>query len=160
VYKRQTVDLAVRSGAQVYFIDQVAAAHRLQAVSQTGLAFPAHCSANGKALLAELSDEQLMGELDGQLPQLTPNTITDVATLLTDLAIVRQTGVAFDREEHHLGISAVGTALRNPFGVSAAISVPLPSSRFVDREAELVDGLLTGRDRIEQHLNRLQGPPA
>jgi len=148
----ETVDLAVQSGATVYFIDQVAAAHRLQAVSHTGLAFPAHCSANGKALLAELPDDRVAALVDGTLSALTPNTITDMTALLKELAEVRESGVAFDREEHHLGISAVGTTLHNPYGLEVAVSVPVPSSRFVDREDEIVEQVLKGRQRIEEHF--------
>lgn len=148
----ETVDLAVQSGADVYFVDQVAASHRLQAVSQTGLAFAAYCTANGKALLAELKDNEVVSLVAGSLTPLTPNTIVEVDTLLTELETIRTSGVAFDREEHHLGISAVGTALANPYGLAVAVSVPVPTSRFVDRESEVVEQLLKYRERIEHHF--------
>ena len=150
----ETVDLAIQSGSQVYFIDQVAADNRLQAVSQTGLAFPLHCSANGKALLAELPDARVEALVAGSLTALTPNTITEPAALLAELIAVRERDVAFDREEHHLGISAVGTTLDNPFGLSVAISVPVPTSRFVDREGEIVEQILKARQRMEEHFKR------
>ncbi len=126
-------------------------------MSHTGLAFPAHCTANGKALLAELDDDRAAAVVDGTLSALTPNTITDTAVLLEELASVRESGVAFDREEHHLGISAVGTTLQNPYGLAVAASVPVPSTRFVDREDEIVEQVLRARQRIEEHFGRVMG---
>ena len=50
----ETVDLAVLDGAQLRFVDQLPAPHRLRAVSAVGETFPLHCTANGKALLGLL----------------------------------------------------------------------------------------------------------
>lgn len=47
----ETVDLAVLDGASVRFVDQLAATHRLRAVSAVGASFPLYRTANGKALL-------------------------------------------------------------------------------------------------------------
>jgi DNA-binding IclR family transcriptional regulator len=38
--------------------------------------------------------------------------------------------VAFDHEEHTIGISAAGIALRDPSGDFAALTVPMPTARF------------------------------
>jgi DNA-binding IclR family transcriptional regulator len=71
------------------------------------------------------------------MPRYTPNTITTRRALLAELAQVRKTGVALDREEHTTGISAAGFALRIPQDNYAAISVPMPSQRFEGREGEI-----------------------
>ena len=63
----ETVDLAVRSGDTAYFVDQVAAKNRLQAVSAVGLQFPLHCTANGKALLSDLADDDVVARLGPEL---------------------------------------------------------------------------------------------
>ena len=47
---------------------------------------------------------------------------------------VRKTGVAFDREEHTLGICAAGVALRDLLGNYVAISVPVPAQRFSEQQ--------------------------
>lgn len=144
----ETVDLAVLSGCEVYFIDQVLSEHRLQAVSETGLSFPAFTTANGKALLAEFDDDRVRA-----LVADSPTPLEgDIAPLLEELAVVRETGVAFDREEHHAGISAVGTALPNPYGISVALSVPAPAGRFNERETEIVEQLLKSRDHIAEQF--------
>lgn len=43
---------------------------------------------------------------------------------------VRTTGLAYDLDEHTVGISAVGFAFRDRTGIPHAISVPVPSTRF------------------------------
>lgn len=149
----ETVDLAVRSGDTAHFIDQVVADNRLQAISAVGLHFPLHCTANGKALLSELDDDDVVALVGPDLEPLTPNTIVRVDELLADLDTVRSSGIAFDREEHHSGISAIGTTLANPYGLAAALSVPVPTSRFAEREDQLCEQLLAGRARIEAALS-------
>lgn len=149
---RETVDLAVLSGTQVHFVDQVMGPQRLQAASAVGRSFPAHCTANGKALLATMTDDQVTTLLAGQLDQLTPNTIVDMQALLDELAGVREAGIAFDREEHSIGVSAVGTRVENPYGLKVALSIPAPTTRFIDREAELTEAIARGRQVIEEQL--------
>lgn len=133
----ETVDLSILDGTTVRFIDQVTAPQRLRATSAVGEAFPLHCTANGKALLAALPEDTVASLLPKRLERLTPQTIVSRDELLAELAEVRQEGVAFDREEHTEGICAVGAAVLDPSGTVAAISVPVPTQRFTGREAEL-----------------------
>jgi DNA-binding IclR family transcriptional regulator len=148
----ETVDLAVLIQDHVSFIDQVAAPHRLRAVSTVGATFPAHCTANGKALLAELSDDHLTALLPARLQQLTPNTKGTRAELMADLREIRQSGVAFDNQEHTLGISAVGATISDQFGAVAAVTIPLPSQRYEGNEDALVGALRAACDRINETL--------
>jgi IclR family acetate operon transcriptional repressor len=108
----ETVDLSVLRGQQMLFIDQVQSTHRLRAVSAIGIRFPLESTANGKAALALLTDPT-----------------------------AGVSGVAFDRDEHTVGISAAGIAARTAGGHIVAISVPAPSDRFDRNEARIVDAL-------------------
>jgi DNA-binding IclR family transcriptional regulator len=148
----ETVDLAVLERDEVLFVDQVAAPHRLRAVSSLGSTFPAYCTANGKALLAELPSEEVELLLPRKLPPFTPNTVKTCERLLVELDGVRATGIAYDREEHTIGICAVGTVIRDPHGQLAAITVPLPAQRFPGKEERLVAALLRGAREIERSL--------
>ena len=94
------------------FIDQVQSAHRLRAVSAVGVRFPLESTANGKAALELLADP---------------------SAGLSD--------IAFDRDEHTVGISAAGIAARTTGGHIVAISVPAPSDRFDKNERRIVDAL-------------------
>jgi DNA-binding IclR family transcriptional regulator len=151
----ETVDLAVLSEDKVFFIDQIPAPHRLQAVSSVGGTFPVHCTANGKALLAELPTEDIVRLLPEQLAVLTAHTIPTRAQLLDEVARIRIEGVAFDREEHTLGICAIGVALTVPLSGSIALSIPVPSIRFAGNEERLAAALRATAKRIRQRFEDL-----
>jgi len=153
---QETVDLAVLDGDRVYFIDQIPAPHRLSAVSSVGASFPIHCTANGKALLATLPDVQVLQTLPRRLERLTPNTITRRDDLLAQLAEVRQTGIAFDREEHTTGIAAIGSVVGDGLGTLAAVTIPMPAQRFYGNEERLA-GIL--RSACEE-MTRIIGTQA
>lgn len=138
----ETVDLSVLIDDHVSFIDQVAAPHRLRAVSAVGGSFPAHCTANGKALLATHRDDVLRKLLPGKLEAVAPGTITDREQLIEHLGRVRRDGYAIDREEHTVGICAIGAVVSDVFGPVAAVSVPVPTQRFTGNEKSLAQSLL------------------
>jgi DNA-binding IclR family transcriptional regulator len=126
----ETVDLAVLKKDHLVFVDQVAGSQRLRAVSAVGEVFPLHSTANGKACLALMSDEEIRRLLPKPLPPLADGSARDIEALLNEIAEVRKTGIAFDEQEHTRGISAVGGAFRDPLGSIYAVSVPTPSGRF------------------------------
>jgi DNA-binding IclR family transcriptional regulator len=67
--------------------------------------------------------------------------VTDRDSVLTDLAEVRRSHVAFDREEHTDGICAVGATVVDFSGRPLGISVPMPAQRFYGNEEQLADAL-------------------
>ncbi len=146
---RETVDLAVVKKNQLLFIDQVVGSQRLRTVSAVGESFPLVCTANGKAYLASLDDRSVERLIGQTYEPRTPNTRTTLPALLADLADVRKVGIAYDREEHMLGISAAGIALQDPTGNWIAISVPVPSHRFAEIEDVLIERLLDTKERLQ-----------
>ena len=148
----ETVDLAILTGAEISFVDKATAQRPLLALSKVGLSYPAYCTANGKALLAEMPDDAVRKLVGESFEGLNPSTVTTIDALLDQLAAIRLSGIAFDREEHNPSISAAAVALRNPYGLAAAMSIPVPTTRFVDREGEIVERALLTKSRIEEHL--------
>lgn len=151
----ETVDLAVLDGNTVFFVDQVAVPHRLQAASAVGATFPLHCTANGKALLAEMSVERVEQLVPEVLSVFTPQTIPTRERLLEELRSIQREHVAYDREEHTEGICAVGTTVQDAMGSLAAITIPVPSIRFYGNERRLSTALLHMRERIAQRFDAL-----
>ncbi len=139
----ETVDLSVLDHNHATFVDQVVANHRLRAVSAVGESFPLHCTANGKAFLAAMPNGAANAALAATLPALTRHTITSPDVLRKELELVREEGVAYDREEHTEGICAVGAVLQEVGGQLVAVSVPMPVQRFYGREPELAAALLS-----------------
>jgi DNA-binding IclR family transcriptional regulator len=148
----ETVDLATLEGDSVRFIGQASTSQRLRAGSVIGEVFPAYCTANGKALLAELAPRALELALPKRLEQLTPQTITSRQQLAAELDRVRESGVAYDREEHTERICAVGAVAHDALGGVAALTVAAPSERFYGREEELAAALLRTTGELDAAL--------
>lgn len=130
----ETADLSLLRAGEMLFIDQIEARHRLRAVSAVGTRFPLHNSANGKAALALLDD----AGVDSALAPLGPG---QAASLRAEIDEIRSTHVAFDRDEHTVGISAAGVAARSTDGSIVAISVPAPTERFLVHQDRIVAAL-------------------
>ena len=151
----ETVDLAILDENRVFFVDQVAVPHRLQAASAVGATFPLHCTANGKALLAEMPVEQVEHLVPEVLQIFTSRTITTREHLLEELKRIHSEHIAYDREEHTEGICALGTTVLDVMGNLAAITIPVPSIRFYGNEQRLASMLLHTRERIAQRFASL-----
>lgn len=148
-----TVDLAVLRGGSAVFIDQVQGRRRLVVLTTIGERFPLHCSANGKALLSELSSDEFDRALNRSLKEHPDHPLTDRAALLAELELVRKTQIAFDREENNPGIGAIGFALRDATGALFAISIPMPMQRFRRVEKNVIQAALTHRNKISAKIS-------
>lgn len=149
----ETVDLSTVKKDRLVFIDQVIGSQRLRTVSAVGETFPLTCTANGKAYLAQLSDSAIEALVGRAYDARTPKTITRLDALINDLKTVRRTGVAFDCEEHTQGICAAGVAMHDPLGNAVAISVPVPTHRFVNRQVHIAERLLATKRAMETRMN-------
>src|SRR5581483_10149603 len=153
----ETVELSPVKKDHLIFIDQVIGSQRLRAVSAVGDTFPRYCTANGKAYLAQLTDKAIETLIGRSYEARTPKTLTRLDALLADLKAARHSGVAYDREEHTLGICAVGVAMHDPLGNAVAISVPVPSQRFETCQARVAERLLATKKALEGHMNSSAG---
>jgi DNA-binding IclR family transcriptional regulator len=151
----ETVDLGVLDGMHVLFIAQHPAPQRaLMVVSRVGARFPAFCTANGKALLAQLPTDELQRRLPKRLETPSQHRAVPRDELLRELEEVRRTGVGYDREEHHAGICSTGVAITDIDGSVASIAVPMPAARFYADGEAVSATLLRVRDEIQIALQR------
>lgn len=128
---RETVNLGVISGDGVVYIDQVAGARSIVAVSWVGRRTPLHCTSNGKVLLAYMGEEERARFLRGKLEALTPRTLTDPGALRQQLTEIQRRGYAQTLEELEEGLNAVAAPVRQADGqVIAALSVSGPAFRM------------------------------
>ena len=144
----ETVDLSILSGGSAVFIDQISGRQRLVALSGIGERFPLHCSANGKAMLACFNKQDAASLIDKSLAEHPEHKLTDRAKLLRELDMTRERNLAFDLREHDIGISAVGTAVRDAFGRPVAVSIPAPNHRFNARREGLARALSAFREKM------------
>jgi DNA-binding IclR family transcriptional regulator len=118
-----------------------------------GTRLPAHCTALGKCLLAQLPEAQARAAL-GPEPyrRLTAHTRTSWRSLRTDLASARGAGQASSEEEYELGLVSIAVPVRWTDGPrSAAINVSLPSGRALPEVREQVTDAL---NRAARALDR------
>ncbi|SEG69483.1 IclR family transcriptional regulator [Marinobacterium lutimaris] len=151
----ETVDISTALGKEVSFLDRIISDQELRVVSFPDKPRPLHAKANGKALLACLSNAEIERLYSDQPIALTEHTLTDLPTLLAELEKVRKSGFAYDLEEHALGVCAIGTGLIAPDGKAYAFSVAMPASRYPSVKQEVEIALQEARDMLSGLLERL-----
>lgn len=127
----ETAQLATLVGTENVYLAKVDSTHPLRLISDVGRRLSAHATGVGKALLAQLSDAEVMGRFgSGPLKRYTPNTIASVPALLKELAISRARGFAIDNEEYTPGVFCLSVPVYDATGKAAtAMSVSVPTSR-------------------------------
>lgn len=146
----ETADLSVLRGAAMIFLDQVPGTHRLRTVSAVGDVFPLTNTANGRAALALLPEDRARALVEDEWRRWHQSR--DWASFADILAGIRETGVACDSDEHTDGISALGGAFRDRNGEIHAISVPVPSHRFLRIRPQVEEALLETLATLKQQL--------
>jgi len=101
-------------GADVVYLAKRESPHPLRMYSAVGRRIPAHASAMGKALLAQLDWAVVDDILPHELKPMTAATITDRSVLRRELDGVRARGYAVDDEESAALMRAVAIALPVP----------------------------------------------
>lgn len=130
----ETAHLTVLDHASVLFLYKFESRQAIRMKSVLGARVPAHCSADGKVLLAYQTNEMIESIAVGGLAALTPKTIIDVGQLMADLVQVRARGYALDDEETEIGLRAIAAPIRDHTGeVVAAISVAGPIQRMTKK---------------------------
>jgi DNA-binding IclR family transcriptional regulator len=128
----EAVHVAVLDGADVMYLVKVDSTHPVRMVSAVGRRLPAHCTAVGKILLANLE----LGDLDAllsasDLAGMTPESITEPDRLRAELHRVRAEDVAVDDGESDSAVRCVGAPIRDHTGATvAAMSVSAPTIRW------------------------------
>ena len=71
---------------------------------------------------------------------------------MQEIQQIRNRGYAEDLQENSLGISAVGAAFMTANEHIYAVSIPVPTPRFEENEALLIESLLCTMKRIKGAL--------
>lgn len=134
----ETVHLGVLRGREIIYLDKVESRQAVRMNSQIGNASPAYCTGVGKAALSMLDAAALDAILEGMdFHSFTPQTITDRTALLAELSRIRESGIAFDREEHEPGIRCVAApVVDSGRGLVAGVSVTGPAYRVGPEQLE------------------------
>jgi DNA-binding IclR family transcriptional regulator len=150
-----TVHFAMLSDDEAVYLEKlVDPALPYQFASRVGVRIPLHCTAIGKALLAEMT---VLPRLE--LVPRTPRTVVSLEALHAELDQVRERGFAIDDEENERNIRCVGAAVRDHTGgATHAISVSALTVE-VSRDDALVLGprVVAAADAVSEALGARPG---
>ncbi|MFI3213003.1 MAG: IclR family transcriptional regulator [Eubacteriales bacterium] len=153
----ETVHLVQMEGAHALYIDKVESyTNTIRLVSKVGVLIPLYCSGVGKALLAELPDDEIKEIWEhSDIQQLTPHTITDFSNFMEQINLIRSRGYALDNEEHELGVRCIATSICDHYGnPTYAISISAPLGRMDDeRIKELSVFILGKKEELSNELS-------
>ena len=124
-------------GINAVYIDKVVAPHNsVRMVSMVGKTIPLYCSGVGKAILADMDDDQIRQIWEqSELHTYTANTVTDYNTFLEVIGAIRNNGYSMDNEEMEIGVRCIAVSLgcvhhKLPY----AISISAPKDRMKDKQ--------------------------
>ena len=127
----ETVNLAVLHGGEGLYLLSESGANLLTPRAPVGLRLPAHATALGKCLLAQLPRAEARAAA-GPEPYraVTARTITRWKDLDRNLDEIAGSGVAISRDEYELGLHSIAVPVIWLDGArSAAVNVSLPGAR-------------------------------
>ncbi|WP_344440419.1 IclR family transcriptional regulator [Kitasatospora nipponensis] len=155
----ETINVAILDGNEAVNIDQVFGPSALTTHNWVGQRTPLHATSSGKVLMAYLPQETLKVRLAAPLERYTPRTVTDAATLRTQLEQAVADGFACCVEELEPGLNAVAAPVRAHSGqVVAAISASGPSFRLTERRIpEVAAAVRAAAEEVSARLGYL--PP-
>jgi IclR family acetate operon transcriptional repressor len=129
----ETSHFAVREGGQAFFVAHHTPTGQVVSVAgQTGELAPLHCTAHGKALLADFQLADLK-ELFGRTPlhAYSRNTVTSLAGLARICRRTRADGYAIDDGEYLSEVRCVAAPIRDPQGeIMASVGISSPMTRL------------------------------
>ncbi len=154
----ETVNLAILSGRDALYLDQVAGPAALSPHNWAGQWIPLHATSDGKVLLAYRPAAEILEHLVPPLERFTGHTVTALPQFSRLLAQVRERGYATAADELEDGLTAVAAPVRDADGqVIASISASGPSFRIpADRIPQLAEAVRRAADAISRRLGWIE----
>ncbi|MFZ5945707.1 MAG: IclR family transcriptional regulator [Bacillota bacterium] len=141
-FTKENIALGILDKTETLHLARIESSEALKADIK-GFRLPATCTAIGKFLLSQLSEEELDSLLPQTFPKLTENTITNLADLRKELAVIRQNNYSIDNEEIFEGIRCMATGIWDyNRKVIAGLSITAPAFRFPDVKIPVYEELL------------------
>ena len=136
------VTLGIRDGTNGIYIDKIESSDMgLRLHSEIGKAFPLHCTAMGKVLLAHAEETDRQKVFQQKLTALTPKTITNTAELEVALNDVLEKGYAIDDEEITRGLICVAAPVFSINGAEiGALSFTCQKHAFDEKGSDKIIG--------------------
>ncbi|AUG80961.1 IclR family transcriptional regulator [Kitasatospora sp. MMS16-BH015] len=155
----ETANLAVLEGGEVVYVGQVQSRRSMRMFTEVGRRVQPHCTGVGKALLAQLPEEEARAVLGTQpLQSHTPYTVTDPDALFAQLAVARERGYVVDDQEQEIGVRCIAVAVPGA-PTPTALSVSGPEARIQALEEQSGSaGLVAVMRHIATRLGQVLAP--
>lgn len=139
----ETAHLSVLRRDQIFCIDSIESTQTVRTGSRMGWSLPAHATAGGRALLAELPDAEIESVFPAEIiPRAGQAEALRRIDLLAELELVRARRYATNFGESEPEVSAVAVVLRDRHGrARAALSVTAPRTRGDESWMRLAGGI-------------------
>ncbi|GAB6194126.1 IclR family transcriptional regulator [Desulfocastanea catecholica] len=147
---------------EVIIVDKADQAIPIKISSEVGMKIPVFAGVAGKALLAQLPSDKI----DAILSQITPkiytkNTIVDKTAYKQEILNIKESGIAYDREEYIEGLTAVAVSFKTYRKELQAViwAVGLKQEFKADIMKEISLFLLDIKKQLNQRFSMIAGPP-
>jgi DNA-binding IclR family transcriptional regulator len=151
----EAVNVAILEGPDIVYLLSESGDRLLTSNVTVGTRLPAHCTALGKCLLAQLPEDVARSALGPEpYERRTDRTQTTWKQLAPDLEVIRATGVSISEEEYEVGLVSIAAPVRwfNGPG-TGSINVSLPAGRATPEfRDQLTKGLLAAARQIDWEM--------
>ncbi|MDR8410505.1 IclR family transcriptional regulator [Nonomuraea sp. 3-1Str] len=150
----QTAHFARRDESHVIYLATRESRDAHHVIPRVGRRLPAHVTALGQALLAQLTDDEVAALLPQPLPSMTHHTIIDLEKLTGELDQVRTRGYAYEREQGTPGVACVAVAVDYRIPATDAISCSMPAGLPPAGVEEVTEAVITHTRKLAATLRR------
>lgn len=150
----ESANLAMLDGDHAVYVAQVPSGHQMRMFTEVGRRVPLHCTAVGKAMLAQLDEVKVREIIErAGMPTQTQFTISDLPTLIAQLDLIRTRGYGTDEGEQEVGVRCVAVPVLGA-PLPLAMSVSGPAARMTDQLlVHAFESLQTASQALATELN-------
>lgn len=151
----EVVHFGVREDSEIVYLAKVEAPRSIKVYSRVGMRKPMYCTAMGKAMLSQLSaDEIEMVWKQSSVSKMTEYSITKFTDFTKEIALTKSRGYALDNQEIELGIKCIGAVIRDyKNAICGAISLSCSIfSLTAENEQKYIQLILEYSAKISQEL--------
>ena len=151
----ESCSIATLDGDDILYIARASSSRIMTIDLDIGSRLPAWSTSMGRVLLSHQPEEKLNDMLARiTMIRYTPQTISSVAKLRTELKTIRQQGYALNDQELEMGLRSLAVPLFNPQGhVEAALNVGVHAGQV--SAADLLERVLPELQKAAAELSLL-----
>ncbi|WP_336204886.1 IclR family transcriptional regulator [Nonomuraea sp. LPB2021202275-12-8] len=150
----QTAHFARRDEAHVLYLATRDSREAHHIIPRVGRRLPAHVTALGQVLLAQLTDDEVAALVPEPLTSMTDHSITDLPKLTGELDQIRTRGWAYEREQGTPGVACVAVAVDYRIPATDAISCSMPAALGPAEVEQVTEAVIKHTRKLAATLRR------